>query len=282
MFLHSLHRIIPVGIIGITLYYIWKNCNSKAIKTPDPDKTPKTDDILNNTIAGNFFDKKLVVHLKGSTNGITKNTVENCIQYILEYLDFAMEMDKKLIIVWEGNDIVKGSFTEILVGLDKELTKIFGEYAPYCQFLYTMSHTSPRKVKIPKGIHFAGKTIYNITAGRGLCNFDNILMEYIQYYNDKFTTLMGEWDFLYSDEIEAEEDLYKKLSTIGFKEVEIKQRDNGISYFSNDYGYLLLGLASIKLTKSRNVIYVGNDKILRAQYSTLKLWDKKINQIIIK
>ena len=220
--------------------------------------------------------------MKGASHPINKNTIKNSIDTILEYLELAMELKKKLIIVWEGNDVKKDYFTEILIELDKELTKILGDYTIYCQFLYTMSHTSPDKVKIPTGLQFSKKHIYNITAGRRLCEFDNILLKYIHEYNDKFIMMIDEWDFLYSDEIAEEEDLYKKLASLNLKDLEIKYRENNQEYFSNDYGYLLLGLASVKLTQSKNILYIGSDKILRAQYAALKLWEKQINQIIIK
>ena len=230
----------------------------------------------------NFFSQKLVIHLKGTSHPINKNTIKNSVDTILEYLELAMESKKKLIIVWEGNDVKQNYFTEILIQVDEELTKILGDYNSYCQFLYMMSNTSPDKVKIPTGLQFSKKHIYNITAGRGVCEFDNILLKYIHEYNDKFIMMIDEWDFLYSDEIAEEEDLYKKLASLNLKDLEIKYRENNQEYFSNDYGYLLLGLASVKLTQSKNILYIGSDKILRAQYAALKLWEKQINQIIIK
>ena len=114
-----------------------------------------------------------------------------------------------------------------------------------------MSHTSPYEVATPKGLEYIKAPIYNIIAGRGECTFDNILLEYINTYADKFKIFIFEdWNFIntsyYNDINEKEEKWYKNLLNVKIKECQVKHRKNGHPYFTNNYGYLLLGLALVK------------------------------------
>ena len=273
MVLAILPKLLPVGICSISIYYFlkWYNKRRKSI-TDIPKKLYLKD---------NFFNGKFVLHLKGKTTFVESQNIKDGVETVLEYMAIAKERNKKFVIVWDGSDIKKGSFTEVLLKLDAQLDI---ESENTCDFVYAMSHTSPSSVYIPpKGLNELKNPIYNIIAGRGECTLDNILLENINTFHEKFSSfVVDEWNVIntvYYDDINIDdEENYISLLNVGIKECKIKHRENGHPYFTNNYGYLLLGIALVKLTNTKNIIYIDRSKVTESEYSLLSM-SKKITQI---
>ena len=277
-----LSRLIPIGVCSISLYYTWKWYNKfqKSLLEKKFEKNVEPNRIKEIFLNDNFFNGKFVLHLKGKTKNIPPNKIKNGVNTVFEYIEMVKESKQKLVIVWDGDDIKSGSFTEVIIKVNE---KIDIETGNNCEFVYAMSHTNPYEVTTPKGLESIKAPVYNIIAGRGECTFDNILLEYINTYADKFRTFIFEdWNFIntayYNDINEKEENWYKNLLNVKIKECQVKHRRNGHPYFTNNYGYLLLGLALVKLTGTKNVIYIDSGPVAYAEYSYLSM-KNRITQI---
>ena len=89
--------------------------------------------------------------------------------------------------------------------------------------------------------------------------------------------------FVWQKELLDENTLDTYLKKLNMNECQIKYRkSSGHRYYTNEYGNLLQDVSSVKLSNTKNILYIGLEELQKAEYSTYKnLWPYTINQEVI-
>jgi hypothetical protein len=213
-----------------------------------------------------LFKNNHVIHIKGNVKNIPYKDIIDAVDMLNKHLEVAIKQKQQLVIVWDGSDVQKGSFTQVLMEIKNN---------EHCVFVYVLSHTSCKEIRKPQGLETVNNSILSIIAGRGECYYDNKLLENIEDFNEIY-------DFD-SAEMDKHPHIKNNLYKLKIKECTTNYRKTGQPYFSNQYGNLLLNVALTKLTGTKNIIYLGMNPVTIAEYDTYKyLWSSNIVQIILE
>ena len=150
-----------------------------------------------------------------------------------------------------------------------------------CSFLYILSYTNRDIIRVPKNLDCIKTKVYSIIGGRGACAYDNHLYELIEETNDMYDVFNDV--FVWQKELIDENTLDKYLQKLHMNECQIKYRKtSGHPYYTNEYGNLLQDVSSVKLSNTKNILYIGLEALQKAEYSTYSnLWQYDINQEVI-
>jgi len=255
-------KFIGISLSGAITYCLWRkyttgeNLSEIIISTNEHYPPP----------AETLFKNNRVIHIKGNSKNIPYKDITDAVDIVNKHLEVAIKQKQQLVIVWDGTDVQKGSFTQVLMEIKNN---------EHFVFVYVLSHTSCEEISKPQGLEKINNSICSIIAGRGECYYDNKLLENIEEFNEIY-------DF---DNTEMDKHPYIKnnLYKLKIKECTTNYRKTGQPYFSNQYGNLLLNVALTKLTETKNIIYLGMNSVTIAEYDTYKyLWSSNIVQIILE
>lgn len=224
------------------------------------------------------FDRSFVVALKGRTNRVSKKQCQDAIKDLETTAQCITQGGycDHLVIVWDGDDIEEGSFTEVLQALVQMLTTLDASLGVNTLrqlraegkifFVYAMATTSPYGVNhAPRGIDtlittFGADHVYSLISGKQSGQVADMLTKEIINLNVMINhSASSPVSHLTSHEFVVwVEEYIKPLFGDG---TDTWVLDGNSGRFEKDkygaYGYLLLGIAFARLTNPLKIIYVG-------------------------
>jgi hypothetical protein len=204
----------------------------------------------------------MYVHVKGATTNLSEKNYTESLEYLKKCFYDARNEGRDLIVCWDGDKIKPGGFAWVLVLFARWLSENHSTNATNdVRFRYAQSSLTKYDSNDPiEGDEISENLKFQIVPIIDTDELQSKMRDVAEEMEINHDAVMRA---VFHDKNYSEKsvDLSRSMSSNAAVEMRGKEVQNYRKYWDNDFGYLVLGVAFMRLTQSRRVLYVGGGAI---------------------